>query len=371
MAEIIYSKSIGFNNAAIGKLETPLKMIIENESDLCKKKGGVLDWLFNVEKSNKFGETIQYSDEFATFQHAAEGAGAEKDSMVETFRKFIEHIPFMKEFTITKEMLDDSINGVASDAKRRAQNFVRAYYLTKNKLGSQAIANGKSKTMTFNKAVVDLTTADGEALFSKTHYYGKDTTEDGKTTGGHGKGTQSNLFGKNRYASAHKALTLADVDDLIAQGAAKIRNIMDENGEVLGYVADTIIIPGNLPLLEKYVKQVLGSSHEAATANNGININYGNWDLVILPDWQYGLAANPAEQTYPLIVMSSEANKNLAGNMFFNRVPLDIKNWEDEHTRNWNWNGYCRFGIGFGTYKHIALIESYSKTAADSGVTEL
>ena len=55
---IIYSKSTGLNNSAIGKLETPIKMIIEHESDLLTKKGGICSWLFNVEKSHRFGETI-------------------------------------------------------------------------------------------------------------------------------------------------------------------------------------------------------------------------------------------------------------------------------------------------------------------------
>jgi len=53
--------------------------------------------------------------------------------------------------------------------------------------------------------------------------------------------------------------------------------------------------------------------------------------------------------------MSSEANKNLCGNMLFNRVPLTITNWVDNHTGNYIWNGRCRFGVGFGTYKHILL----------------
>ncbi len=363
MASIFYEQSSGFNNAAIGKLETPLKMVIEHESDMCRKKGGVLDWLFNVEKSNKFGETIQYQDEFGTFVAAAEGAGAENDGTVETYRKFIEHIPFMKEFTITKQMLDDSNYGIGSDAKRKAQAFVRAYYLTMNKIASQALANGKSTSMLFNKATVDLATADNKALFAIDHLYG--------VAGGHGVGTQSNLFGHNRYGSADVALSAEDVENILNIGASKIRNMKDENGEVLGYVADTVIIPGNLPVLEKYVKQVLGSSHEASTANNGINIQFGNWNLVVIPDWQYDIASDAKKQTYPIIVMSSEANKNLAGNMFFNRVPLSMKNWEDGHTRNWIWNGYCRFGVGFGTYKHIALIESYSASSARSDVTAI
>lgn len=55
---IIYSKNTGFTNAAVGKLETPIKMIIEHESDLLTKKGGIASQLFNIEKSSRFGETI-------------------------------------------------------------------------------------------------------------------------------------------------------------------------------------------------------------------------------------------------------------------------------------------------------------------------
>ncbi len=352
----LYSEQSGLNDARIGRLATPLKMIIEAESDNLRKKDGALKTLFNVESSNRFGETIQYQDEFGTFIATPEGGGAENDSMVETQRKFIEHIPFMKEFTITKQMMDDSVLGIGAEAKRKAQNFVRAYYLTRNKLAEAALANGRNSSMVFNRAQIDLTTADGQPLFSTKHVYGSEN--------GRAKGTQSNLFGCNRYHKNDRdcLLTLEDVEYLITAGAAKIRNMKDENGEILGYTADTVIIPGNMPVLEKYVKQVLGSAYEPYSANNGINIHYGAWTLVVLPSWQVDLDGDDLIQTYPIIVMSSEANKNLAGNMFFNRVPLSIKNWEDSHTRNWIWNGYCRFGIGFGTYKHIALMESYSST---------
>ena len=124
---IIYSKSSGFNDPAIGRLETPIKMLIEHESDLLTKKGGICDWLFNVEKSSKFGETIVNHNEFDVFKAAYEGSGAELDTASATHSKFIEHIQFMKEFVITAEMMEDAVNGIAVDAKRRAQNFTRAY----------------------------------------------------------------------------------------------------------------------------------------------------------------------------------------------------------------------------------------------------
>ena len=127
---IIYSKNSSLAPAAVGKLITPIKMIIEHESDLLTKKGGVCDWLFNVEKSNKFGETIIGQNDFDVFAAAEEGAAAEQDTVADTYKKFIEHIQFMKEFVISAEMMEDANYGIASDAKRRAENFVRAYYKT-------------------------------------------------------------------------------------------------------------------------------------------------------------------------------------------------------------------------------------------------
>ena len=71
---IVYSKSTGLAPAAISKIETPIKMIIEHESDIITKQKGICDLLFNVEKSNRFGETIIGGNEFNLFSAAAEGA---------------------------------------------------------------------------------------------------------------------------------------------------------------------------------------------------------------------------------------------------------------------------------------------------------
>ncbi len=334
MAGFIYSKNSGTVNSLIGKLETPLKMIIEHESDACSKKNGVQKALFNVERSKKFGETIIGTSDFDVFSAVAEGAGAENDSISETFKKFIEHIQFMKEFTITAEMMEDANYGVSADAKRRTEQFVRAYYKTMNKLCSTALINGTKAEATFAKAKIDLTTIDGLPLFHKAHKFHTD-----KMTGK----TQANYFNTSGFS------TSADgVESMLNHVTNKIRNMKDENGEIMEYVADTLIIPGNCPEFESVLKKVCGTERSAGTSNNDVNIQFGNWNLVVLPDWQ------SADNRF--MVMSSAANKDLLGNVFFNRVPLSISNWVDHHTGNYIWNGRCRFGVGFGNYKHIALV---------------
>ena len=149
------------------------------------------------------------------------------------------------------------------------------------------------------------------------------------------------------YFSGNMFESTASFEEALGLLASKIRNMKDENGEVLGYTADTIVLPGNRPAAETIVKKVCGSEGATGNGYNDINLQYGNWNIVVMPDWQ------TADDR--LMIMSSEANRNLGGNMFFNRVPLTVSNWIDHHTGNYIWNGRCRFGVGFGTYKHILL----------------
>ena len=334
---IIYAKNSGIRDSFIGKLETPIKMLIEHESDVLSKRGNVAEALFNVEKSNRFGETIVASSDFDVFHATSEGAGASVDNVYESYKKFIEHIQFTKEFIITAEMMEDATMGIASEAKRRIENFTRAYYKTINKLCTTALANGMYENVKFADANMDLTTADGKPLFSNSHTWGLPSKN---------QGTQSNYFYGNIFKKkgSQEASTEA-FEEALSELAFKVRNMRDENGDPLGYTADTIIVPGNRPLVETVVKKVCGSYGTLGSSNNDININYGLWNVVVLPFWH----------AYDdiCLIMSSEANKNLCGNMFFNRIPLTVNNWIDYHTGNYIWNGRCRFGIGFGSYKHI------------------
>ncbi len=337
---IIYSKSSGINNAAIGRLETPVKMIIEHESDMLTRQGGACQSLFNIEKSNRFGETIIGGNEFDIFKAAEEGAGAENDTVSETYKKFIEHIQFMKEFTITAQMMEDAQYGIAADAKRRAENFVRAYYKTVNKICESALSEATKASAEFAGTILDLTAPDDLPLFSSRHKWGIEDT--GRN------GTQANYFYGDIFAAgAGRILSTAVFEEALSELSVKIRNMKDENGEPLGYTADTIILPGNNPKAEMIAKKVCGTPGALGNGYNDINLHYGKWNVVVLPTWQ------PSDTR--VMIMSSEANKSLSGNMFFNRVPLTVSNWVDHHTGNYIWNGRCRFGVGFGTYKHILL----------------
>jgi hypothetical protein len=355
MAGIIFSASAGLNDSKLGKIAEPLRAVIYHESDLNKKSDELLDVLYNVEKSNRFGEAVQYQDEYGTFDYTPEGGRFTNDSIVETRRKFIEHVPFGKTFEITRQMYDDANYGPSSDMKQRAQLFTRAYYATRIDLATKALVNavGDTTKIVYNGATVDLTCADDLALFNNKHLYGSEA--------GHGQGVQSNHLFSKRAASAD--ISVEEVLEMIEAGAMQIRNMKDENGEVTGYTADTIIIPGNLRKLERAVKQALGSEYNPSDSTNAINVQCGNWRLIVLPKWQAKLSD---AQEYPMIIQSSEAKRNLCGSMFYNRVDLEVDQFVDPHTKSLVFSGYCRFGLGFPTYKHIVRVKSVASTETPS-----
>lgn len=351
MATIIYTKNTSSGIEDQNDLvESSVRILIEHENDRMSAEGGICDALFNVEDSQKYAETLVNHTDLGVFRATAEGEGAESLTAEEKARKVVEHIQFMGEFGISANMLEDAGYGIAADGRRLVKSFVRSYYRTRNMIAEAAIINGGEKSVEFNNATVDLCTADGLPLFSKDHTYGDS------------KVAQSNKYYKAKAEG--ETISAALIEQYLGELTVKMRNMKDENGMTLGYEADTVLIPGNNPALESAVRKAVLSLNTCGSDLNDVNLQYGKWKIIVLPDWQ-------SADKDQFIVMSSEANRELGGNMFFNRVPLTVKSWEDHHTGNRMWNGRCRFGIGFGSYKHMIYFTSVANGETPEDATEL
>lgn len=346
MSNFLYNTEIEQNHKLYGKFIAPIKAFIEDESDAMEKSKTALDVLFNIEKSDRFAETIASDGDFDTFRAKKEGQRAENLKFDGGYTKMIEHIEYGGEFTITKKMAADSKLGIAANIQREPRKFVRAYYKTRVKVATEALIRATVSSAKILGEDVDLTTGDKKPLFSSEHTFSSDKMK-GK------KGT--NYF----YGDFTKdTATFEKVLNLLAN---KMRNFSNEQGDPMEYVPDTIIIPGNRPELEAIAKKVVGTERETGGNNNDINLQMGNWTLVVLSNW--------VTEDDRFMLMSSAANKQLDGNMFYNREPLDIMNWIDGHSRNLIYNGYCRFGVGFGTWKHILL--GVSSASEVKGATKI
>jgi hypothetical protein len=335
-------------NAMIGKWENPLRMIIQNESDICAKNDDIVKALFCVSTSKHFGESFVAQDEFDIFAPTAEGGEAPQDAYREVASKFLKHTTFKKQFRITQEMMEDSLT---SQVDLKARKFVRSYYRTRNLFATKILTGATGTTVTFgptgNTTTFDTTTADGKALYSKSHTDG------------------SNRF---HYVMSGTAVEVALLEQVISAAIDKVRNMKDENGISMGYTANQIMIPSNDPKLEAAVKKVLGSEFgcgDGGLLSGSINLHYGNWELIVNPLWQRTNTAS-----HPMIISSTTARDNLAGGVFLNRKPLTMSAHVDQNTDDYIWNGVSRFTAGFVTHKWTTLfdlVDNGATTGFDNG----
>ncbi|MDD4564834.1 MAG: hypothetical protein PHE79_05085 [Eubacteriales bacterium] len=315
MAGVVFSKLSGKNDSTFKAVEGLLTEIIKDVDTGKTKDDEVLNAIFNVKKSKKFGERAGGLTEFSDFQFVPEGGEAVSDEIEEGFGKLIEHLQVLKDFKTTKAMVDDNR---LDDARLAAANFARSYKRTKlNYATAYLVAEGA--TFTFGGKTLDRTTGDAKALFATDH--------PGKRSG---VAAQSNVFTNALGTDVHMLNRLANIG----------RNFKNESGNILGYTFDTIIIPGNCPELEEVCNRIIGTAGVVGNANNDINTQKGKWRLIVNHRWEAAAGTNP------YMLQSSEANKELRGLMFYNRTPLDVANEIDIKTRNLVWNGYGRFSVG-------------------------
>lgn len=340
--DITFSYASGLNDSIFGKALEPIRSIILAESDALDKRLGLVDAFFNVEKSTHFAEGYEVRAGLDEFQAVPDGGEPINDGTESTGKKVVENIQFLKSIVLTRSALEDAKMKITPEMQRKIEGFVGVYYRTRNHIASAALSAAENKAIKINGADIDLTTFDGLPLFHKAHKWG------GKKK----NGTQCNLFYLADGADAIKSVEY--LEDVINTASFKLINTKDETGNVLGYEADTIRVPGNRKTLAMYLRKMLGSEYAGSIENATMNTQSGKFNLFVDPFWQ----ANEDV----IDVMSKESNKNLSGNIFQNRSKLSVTTREDRGL-NLEQIARCRFGVGFPEYKHIERIYLLDKDA--------
>jgi hypothetical protein len=322
---IIFAKNSGLNDDLWKVNDQIVRAVLQDTDNEKNNDDELVNAIYNVEKSDKFGEKITSLTEFGNFAIVDEGDAGVQDELQQGFSKLIVHKQFMKGFTCTAEMNEDNdINGM----KVAAANYLRAFKRTRAQFASDALTT-EGANFIFSGKTIDKTTGDGQGLFSTGHTYAKAGVS----------GTQSNVF-TNAFGTTSAMLNkLANIG----------RNFKNASGNVMGYTFDTIIIPGNCPTLEDTVKKIIRTDLMVGSDYNDINTQKGLWKLVI--DHRWIVADNKA----PYILMSSEANKELQAAMFYDRIPLTVHDWVDDKTANLEWMGRARMSAGFNNWQAFIL----------------
>lgn len=321
---VIFTKNGGLNDNLWNESS---KMLIAVMQDADREKNSddeLVKALYNVKSSKKFGEKLTGMTEFGNFDIVEEGGAAVQDELQEGFAKLITHKQFMKKFICTAEAAED----MNVDMMRlAASNFIRAYKRSRAEFASAALVAEGAKFTYGAVATLDRTTGDGKGLFATDH--------PGKKSG---VAAQSNVF-TNAFGTGTETLyRLANIG----------RNFRNDSGEVMGYTFDTIVIPGNCPSLEERIKRIIRSDLLVGSADNDVNTQKGLWKLVVDHRWTVA-------EGEPYVLMSSDANRELLGSVFFDRRPLAVKSEVDIDTHNLVWSGRTRFSAGFNNWRHVIM----------------
>lgn len=328
---IIFAKNSGINDDLWKVNGQIVKSVLQDTDTEKNNDDELVKALYTEKKSDKFGEKMSSLTEMANFEIVDEGDKAIQDEIQQGFSKLIEHKQFIKSFTCTAEMNED--NDIDT-MKTAAANFVRAYKRTRAQYASDCLTT-EGGTFIFGGKTLDKTTGDGEGLFSTQHKF---VTK---------AGVQSNVF-TNALGTDSKMLNrLANIG----------RNFKNNSGFVMGYTFDTIVIPGNCPELEDTIRKIIKSDLTVGSDFNDVNTQKGLWKLVVNHRWTV------EDGKAPYILMSSEANKELNGSVFYDRIPLSMRDWIDNGTYNLNWAGRARMSAGFYAWQHVIL------SGADQGTT--
>ena len=320
MANIIFTEASGLNDSIYGKSQAPIRMFLEKRGEQFEQES-VIKKLFQMGKSNHYGEKLTGMTAMDGFQAVGENGAYPTDGMQEGFSKVLEHMTWKDSFSLSKEIIEDS---KLMDLKKKPNGFITAYYRTREKFGAAIFGNAiqGNGSVSYMGKIFDIKGADGKNLFANNHQ--------AKVKGA----AQSNLFSD---AFSADALGMLEVT---------MQNYRGDNNEILDVAPDTILIP-NIHSLKKAVFAAIGADKDPDTANNGFNYQFGRWTVIC---WNY-LNQFIAANTAPWVLLDSKYNDQYGGAVWLDRTPLEVRSTIDENTDANVWRGRARFIAGIHDWR--------------------
>lgn len=317
----------GLNGTIYGDCQVPLKAFLESRGEAFQRES-LLPYLYRMEKSRHWAERYSSETAMGDFEPVGEGGDYPKTGFEDGYFRDIVNMTFKQSFSVTQELVEDCLLGTM---KQRANKLVTAYGRTREKFGRILYAGGLyGTTVSYKGKTFACGSADGQALFSKTH--------PNKVNGA----KQTNLY-KGTFTNT-----------LLGKIETEMQNIKGDNGELLGVAPDTIWIP-NDAALKGAVFSAVGADKEPTSGNNAFNYQFGRWNIIVDPYLTAALTDLGKSSEKPFFLLDSKFIELNDGPIFQDRVPLDVKSVIDNNNDNNVWQGRARFGAGFADWRFVAV----------------
>lgn len=317
----------GLNGTIYGDCQVPLKAFLESRGEAFQRES-LLPYLYRMEKSRHWAERYSSETAMGDFEPVGEGGDYPKTGFEDGYFRDIVNMTFKQSFSVTQELVEDCLLGTM---KQRANKLVTAYGRTREKFGRILYAGGLyGTTVSYKGKTFACGSADGQALFSKTH--------PNKVNGA----KQTNLY-KGTFTNT-----------LLGKIETEMQNIKGDNGELLGVAPDTIWIPNDAALKDA-VFSAVGADKEPTSSINAFNYQFGRWNIIVDPYLTAALTDLGKSSEKPFFLLDSKFIELNDGPIFQDRVPLDVKSVIDNNNDNNVWQGRARFGAGFADWRFVAV----------------
>jgi hypothetical protein len=317
----------GLNGTIYGDCQVPLKAFLESRGEAFQRES-LLPYLYRMEKSRHWAERYSSETAMGDFEPVGEGGDYPKTGFEDGYFRDIVNMTFKQSFSVTQELVEDCLLGTM---KQRANKLVTAYGRTREKFGRILYAGGLyGTTVSYKGKTFACGSADGQALFSKTH--------PNKVNGA----KQTNLY-KGTFTNT-----------LLGKIETEMQNIKGDNGELLGVAPDTIWIPNDAALKDA-VFSAVGADKEPTSGNIAFNYQFGRWNIIVDPYLTAALTDLGKSSEKPFFLLDSKFIELNDGPIFQDRVPLDVKSVIDNNNDNNVWQGRARFGAGFADWRFVAV----------------
>lgn len=327
MPGLITSVASNVHGTIFGDVQGPMIALIEAEYKRYENDPNFTTYkkIFPEFQLTSASASINGICNIGLFEDVGENGEYPETEAADGFDKILTAIEWKLRRAVSQTAMEDKLDFTL---KNIASALTSSYARTKNAFfwGLLAAALQNRDYTTKNGRCVSIKSMDGVNVFSKAH----------KLAGS--KKTVCNAF-----SDAFSASSLGKV-------ATHMQNMVDDNGEIIGLVPDTIVIPNN-EQAKREVFGVLGATHDPDTpAGNKYNYQFGNWEVVVVP-WLADLATG---SSFPWMLMDSDYNERNYGARDVERVAMTVNSYINNDNDANVWSGRGRFGGAFIDFRAFA-----------------
>lgn len=332
----------------------PIQMMLENEVEAFEKNS-LISKLFRMNTTDRYEENFRSRTAMGGFKPTEDLEPAHISDFGEGYRKTFRTQIWTNSFVVSKQTFEDN---QMMDINDQAVGFIKSYGRTRERYGFAMISGALTGSCTFEGRSFDcrgFDTVDGSVdgngtpqLFFHNAHVGAGNTAL----------TQSNKFYVHSAGGTGINLNTAGAHEKILRVIGKVQTAMqnytDDKGNPILVDPDTIVMATNNYALKDTVLTALKTQYTSAMGENGVNLQYGNWNVIMTP-YLNGLTGF-AEKDQALLIMDSKRNKESVGFMWYDRTPLEVTTYTDNGNKAMIWDGRARFGAGFGDFKVCSYV---------------